>query len=391
MMQQQRIVIIGGGIIGLSTAYTLLRSGIEQVTVLEQAVIDHEQASSHGISRLLRFEYGSDTLYSQMVQLSLQRWQRLEQIVKRRLYTPTGLLVLGSELDEYTPASYAVLRKLGLTPEHLTYKDCAHRFPQFNTQDFDLLTFNINAGILHASTCLQTLRSCITALGGTILEHHRVTHIDNDRSQAPIRLHISGGETIIADRVAVATGPWVHRLLGEMDLPVRLTRQYLLYFSDLPIERYNVYNFPAFIADDLYGFPLHKTGNQGPLYLKAASHSFGAPAIPDEEPPVDENVIQQVTRRLYHLLPELKQAKLAKVELYIYDVSSDEDFILDYLPQDQRIVFATGLSGHGFKFGLLLGEIMTSLLCETSSIVPLDRFRLMRFSPTSQIPIHSVA
>ena len=52
MMQQQRIVIIGGGIIGLSTAYTLLRSGIEQVTVLEQAVIDHEQASSHGISRI---------------------------------------------------------------------------------------------------------------------------------------------------------------------------------------------------------------------------------------------------------------------------------------------------------------------------------------------------
>jgi monomeric sarcosine oxidase len=390
-VQQPRIVIIGGGIIGLSTAYTLLCSGIEDVTVLEQAVIDHEQASSHGISRLLRFEYGSDTLYSQMVQLSLQRWQRLEHIVKRKLYTPTGLLVLGSEQDEYTRSSYSVLRKLGYTPERLTHEDCEHRFPQFNTQDFDLLTFNMNAGMLHASMCLQALRACIIALGGTILEHHRVTHIDNDRSQAPIRLHISNGKTIIADRIAITAGPWVHRLLGAMNLPVRLTRQYLLYFSDLPIERYNVYNFPAFIADDLYGFPLHKTGNPGPLYLKAASHSFGAPAIPDEVPPVDENVIQQVTSRLYHLLPELEQARLAKVESYIYDVSHDEDFILDYLPQDHRIVFATGLTGHGFKFGLLLGEIMTSLLCETASIVPLDRFRLMRFSPTYQTPVHSVA
>jgi glycine/D-amino acid oxidase-like deaminating enzyme len=64
----------------------------------------------------------------------------------------------------------------------------------------------------------------------------------------------------------------------------------------------------------------------------------------------------------------------------MYDVSPDEDFILDYLPGDRRIVFASGLSGHGFKFGLVLGELLSSLLRETEPIVAMERFLLARFA-----------
>ncbi len=71
----------------------------------------------------------------------------------------------------------------------------------------------------------------------------------------------------------------------------------------------------------------------------------------------------------------------------MYDVTPDEDFILDYLPYDDRIIYAAGLSGHGFKFGVLLGELLSSLVCGTQPVVPLDRFRLSRFAqrPTQQI------
>lgn len=379
-MQQQRIIIVGGGLIGLATAYHLLRSGNEQVILLEQATIDHDQASSHGISRLLRFEYGNDVFYSQMVQLSLQRWRQFEQVTNSKLYTPSGVLTMGSQQDTFAQTSYHALRTLGHTTEQLTHSECARRFPQFATQNFDFITFNRNAGILHASSCLQALRQSIIALGGTILEHTGVTHIEHEQRQEPLRLHTTTNTVITADRVAIAAGPWVHNLLGALGLPVRLTRQYLLYFSQLATERYNIYHFPAFIADDLYGFPVHSTGNAGPLYLKAASHTFGAPAEPDEIAAIDEEVIKGVTQRLYTLLPELAYAMLAKIEAYIYDVSSDEDFILDYMPQDHRIVFATGLTGHAFKFGLLLGEMITDLLRETPPIIPLDRFRLQRFT-----------
>ena len=99
VVPQQQVVIIGAGIVGLSTAYALLCQGVKHVTLLEQETVDHRRATSHGISRLLRFEYGPDLFYSQMVRLSLNRWKQLERTSKRTLYTRTGLLVLGMEGD----------------------------------------------------------------------------------------------------------------------------------------------------------------------------------------------------------------------------------------------------------------------------------------------------
>ncbi len=381
IVRQQRVVIVGAGIVGLSTAYALLSQGNRQVTVLEQEVVDHRRATSHGASRLLRFEYGDDDFYSEMVRLSLKRWKALEQRGKRRIYTRTGVLVLGRMDDGYTRPAYRIVRALGLQSEQLSRQQCRLLFPQFATENYDLMTYNQEAGILHASTCLQTLKALIIELGGTICEGCRVNRIVRDDRSRPVRLLSQSGEELAAERVVLATGPWVHKLLRDLHLPVRLTRQYLLYFSGLPYSLFGVGAFPAFISSDLYGFPMHSTDNgQGPCWLKAASHSFGSPIDPDEIAPPEEQVIARVARKVRALLPALQQAELAHIDSCMYDVTPDEDFILDKLPDDPRIVFATGLSGHGFKFGLLLGELLSSMICETQPAVSLERFRLARFA-----------
>jgi glycine/D-amino acid oxidase-like deaminating enzyme len=206
-----------------------------------------------------------------------------------------------------------------------------------------------------------------------------------------VRIHTSNGSEIEAERVVLATGPWVHRLLSDLDLPVRLTRQYLLYFAGLPFSSFGVNAFPAFITSDLYGFPIHSPcdNSYGPHWLKAASHSFGPSIDPDDILPPDERVIARVARKLRDLLPALQQAELVHVDSCMYDVTPDENFILDHLPYDSRIVFATGLTGHGFKFGLLLGELLSSMVCNTPPPVSLDRFKLAR--PSLQKQCASVA
>ncbi len=390
-MQQQKIVIVGAGIIGLATAYSLLKQDIQNVTILEQANVDHERGASHGLSRLLRFEYGDDAFYSEMVRLSQQRWQNLERTSGKKLYTQTGILMLGNERDNFSKHSYNTLHNLGHTPELLTRTFCTQYFPQFDTTNHDMLIYNKNAGILHASRILKTLQKCILDLGGKILEKQRVTRISNENRQRPIRLQLANGDEMTADRVVVAAGPWVHHILGSLQLPVRLTQQYLLYFANLPVSLFGLSAFPAFIADDLYGFPIHSTcsGGDGPHWLKAASHNFGTPADPNEmHPPINKRVIEQVTERLCNLLPALRQAELIQTEAYIYDVSQDENFILDHLPGDKRVTFATGLTGHAFKFGLLLGDMVSSMVCETEPVIPVERFQLTRFSRQWQ---HSVA
>ena len=390
-MQQTKIIIIGAGIIGLATAYHLLKQGTQGVIVLEQATVGHERSASHGLSRLLRFEYGDDAFYSEMVRLSQKRWKSLEQASGKTLYTPTGILILGNEHDDFCKNSYQVLRNLGHTPESLTRLSCTQRFPQFDIKNHDIFVYNVNAGMLHASQILKTLRGCILDMGGEIRENQCVAGISYENPLQPIRLQPTIGDEITADRVVVTIGPWVHQLLGDLKLPVRLTRQYLLYFANLPASLFGLHAFPAFMADDLYGFPIHSTcaGGRGPNWLKAASHNFGTSVDPGEMTTAgDDNSVEQTARRLRALLPALQRARLVHTEAYIYDVSQDEHFILDHLPGDKRITFATGLSGHAFKFGLLLGEMLGSLICETEPSVSIERFRLARFSHQWE---HSVA
>ena len=382
-VRHQQVIIVGAGIVGLSTAYALLSQGVKHVTVLEQETVDHRRAASHGISRLLRFEYGPDLFYSQMVHLSLSRWKQLERLSRRTLYTQTGLLILGMEGDNFTQPSFHAMRKLDMPAERLIRQHCEQRFPQFASHLNDIITYNTEAGILHASTCLHTLKDVITDLGGRIEEGCRVTQIANDNLLRPVRLQTSTGNELSADRVVLAVGSWVHRLLADLHLPVRLTRQYLLYFAGVPVSSFGVNTFPAFMThDNLYGFPIHNSASRGygPYWLKAASHTFGTPVGPDDVLPAEEWVIDRITKRLRDLLPALRQAELAHVDSCMYDVTPDEDFILDCLPHDPRVVFAAGLTGHGFKFGLLLGEILSSMLCHTPPPVPLERFRLARFS-----------
>ncbi len=376
MSYQPQIVIIGAGIVGLSTAYALLDQGMRKVLVLEQAVVNHTHATSASISRLLRFEYEGDTFYPRMVKRSLELWRELERRTQRTLYTPTGLLNLGNE-DDGVARDQLIARGLGLASERLSAANCRRRFPQFETRNYSVLTHNPEAGILHASTCLHTLKRAIQDLGGRISEGCRVAQISHDNLNRPICLHLATGEEVTAERAVIAAGPWVHRLLGELHIPVELTRQYLLYFAGLAPSSFGVGIFPAFMQQDLYGFPIHK-GSHG--WLKAASHRFGHLTSPDAAISIEERVIAQTVNELRALLPALRGAELAHVEACIYDVSPDEDFILDTIPGDPRIVFATGLSGHGFKFGLLLGRLLSSLLCGTTPEVPPGRFRLARFS-----------
>ena len=388
MVYQQRMIIVGAGIIGLSTAYALLTQGMQRVTILEQVSVDHRRGSSHGFSRLLRFEYGSDAFYSEMVHLSLQRWRTLERTAGRTLYTPTGLLMLGTENDNVTRPSHSVLRAMGMPTERLSETQCRQRFPQFDTQGYDTFTYNSEAGVLHASTCLRTLKDLVTDLGGEICESCRVNSIRSEGQHRPVRLDLSSGDELAADQVVLATGGWVHNLLPDLHLPVRLTRQHLLFFAGLPSSTYSTGTFPAFLADELYGFPIHPGCNG---WVKASSHNFGRTVDPDEESAPDEHVIAQISGKLCKLLPALRHAELVRIDSCMYDVTPDEDFILDRSPYDPRIIFATGMSGHAFKFGVLLGELLSSIVCDTKPGVPLERFRLARFAEREVQETASVA
>ena len=63
----------------------------------------------------------------------------------------------------------------------------------------------------------------------------------------------------------------------------------------------------------------------------------------------------------------------------LYDMTPDEDFVIDRLPGNDNVVLAAGFSGHGFKFAPLIGEMLADMLMDREPEFPIDRFALSRF------------
>lgn len=372
-MGKPRVIVVGGGVMGMASACALAGQGAD-VTVLERFTVGHEWASSHGLTRAIRHEYGPNALYTRMVARSLLLWDDLAHETGRRLYTETGVLTLGREDDGQTLAGLAVMRAEGLPAERLSPAECARRFPQFQPEEYSAITWNPRGGMLSASECLLAFKDRLATRGGRLREGAYVARIAPAGDGA--RVWLADGEQVEADRVVVTAGPWAQDVLaGLVEAPVRATRQQVCYFAGADAAAFSVGAFPVFLAEmECYGFPL-----QGAGWLKVASHVTGATVDPNAGYATDEAEVAFVRDFLRRVIPAAGALDLALVDRCMYDMTPDEDFILDHLPGAESIILGSGFSGHGFKFGVLIGELLAALALDQQPAFPLERFRLSRF------------
>lgn len=371
--RSMRVLVVGGGVMGLATGAALAVRGAD-VTVLERHTIAHEWASSHGLTRAIRYEYGAEAIYTEMVARSLPLWEELARETGRHLYTETGVLTLGTPDDRHTLPGYEVMQAAGLPIERLTPEECRERFPQFRPAPDAALTYNPRGGMLHATECVLALADRLRARGGTLREEVRVVGVEPAGAGSTVLLE--DGARVTADRVVVTAGPWVHDVLPELALPVRSTRQQVCYLAGLPAANFGVGRFPVFLAGmEYYGFPL-----QGPGWLKVGRHTFGPRVDPNAGYPPNEDEVEAVRGFLRQTIPGAADAQVTLVDRCMYDVTPDEDFIIDRHPGGAGVLVGSGFSGHGFKFGVLIGELLASLALGEPPAVPLDRFRLNRFA-----------
>jgi monomeric sarcosine oxidase len=377
-MAESGVIVVGGGVMGLSAACALASRGVP-VTLLERYTVGHSWASSHGLTRAIRHEYGPNRIYTQMVARSLTLWDELARETGRLLYTETGVLTLGKEDDGQTLAGYQVMRGEGLPVERLSIEECAARFPQFQPAEYSAITWNPTGGMLYASECLLALRERLAARGGTMREGAHVTRVE--QTGASVRVWLAGGETLEAARVMVTAGPWIQDVLPALDVPVRATRQQITYFAGADLALFAVGAFPVFLAEmECYGFPVH-----GPGWLKVASHIRGATVDPNAGYEQDAAEIEYVRDFIRRVIPAAGGLGVALVDRCMYDMTPDEDFILDTIPGAGRITIGSGFSGHGFKFGLLIGELLAAVALGEEPEFPLDRFRIARFAASGGV------
>ena len=322
------VVIVGGGLLGLSTAYAL--RGRRDVLVLERGSVGHARGGSHGPTRIFRLGY-TDSRFVAMAQLAAERWRALEAATGGQLLYPTPQLSFGAEAD----AVLAALVGAGVPAERIAAAAIEARFPAFAGRGDAVL--ETTSAVIAADRTLATLR----AHGGAeIREHVEVTSLDAHRVATAAGI-------IEAQAVVVCAGPWTRALVAG--IPTTATLEHVGYLRTgpgLPI-------FIDFTEPAVYGLP-----TPGSDLYKIAVHHGGGEIDPDAGFTPDPEAVSALERAIARWLPG---AELVEIDVCPYDNTSDENFIVERV---DGVVVGAGTSGHAFKFGPLLGEQLAQLVLE---------------------------
>lgn len=371
---------------GASAAIESARLGAS-VALIDQSSLPSPRSASFDHSKVFRFSY-PDPLYARMAVDALKLWNRLEEDTGKKVITPTGILLLGCNQPSFETETFETLRSLGLEAEMLTKEEVAYRFPQFDTQAFEYGVFDPSGAIAHAESALRASIELARRLGANAIEGAQVTGLKHSDGRVESVI-TNRGTSIECGRVIVASGPWTRKLLPSLQNSLRTTRQEIIYFEPstgssntaLPNCDFHIGRFPIFIALDtgFYGFPVHNRGA-----IKIANHNKGEPIDPDSySDEVSEDVIRQCRDFFREFIPALANSTVLETRVCIYNNTPDDDFIIDRHPQFSNVVIATGFSGHGFKFGPLIGRIAARMSADSNFAYDTDRFNISRFNKNS--------
>ena len=370
--------MIGAGAFGGWTALELIRRGAD-VTLVDAWGAGHARASSGGDTRIIRTVYGSHRIYTAMAARALDSWRAYDQRWQAGLlHVSGGLWLFTKKDDDFARASAATLDAEGRRFEWLSPADAAVRYPQIDTRDVGMLLYEPDAGYLFARRACEHVAARVAAEGGSI-RIGAVRPPSSPRGRRVSRLTFEDDTTLDADAFVFACGPWLGRLFPEVigDL-ITPTRQEIYYFATPAGDgRFSDAHLPVWIelGDRLmYGVP--DAGGRG---FKVADDTPGPRFDPTSgSRALTASRIEPVHRFLERRFPALLNAPLLGGEVCQYEATPDSHFIVDVHPEAANVWLAGGGSGHGFKMGPVMGEIIAAaVLGETS---PDPAFALRRFA-----------
>ena len=175
----------------------------------------------------------------------------------------------------------------------------------------------------------------------------------------------------------ISAGTWVGKLVPN--LPLKPTRKVFAWYQ--ADGRYSENNkFPGFTVEmengsHFYGFPADNNA------LKVGRHDGGQPMSQPEDRKPFGSFAEDGSDAFAFLRKFLPGVGVClHGEACSYDISPDEDFIIDTLPDEPNRLIITGLSGHGFKFASVLGELATEFALDKPFSFDLTPFSLARFT-----------
>ena len=373
------LVVIGGGVMGLFTAYHAANRGAK-VVVVERGRIGDPMTASFGRTRSFRNDY-LDPAYARLAHEAFRLWGEFERATGTDALVRCGCLNIASrsvtpDLDgTYAQQSFETISRLGMRTESFDRGALHERFPYL---DADLAHLDLDAGVVDLTAVTEALAARVNAIEG-------VTTHAIERDGDLHRIHTDAGE-LVTRSLVIAAGHGTNdvlRMLPGCELQIPITR-------DRPREA--KYFVPA--AEDRARF----TSQAMPViaYLDAGIYchpiveglvdavKVGYYNPPDV--PRDRTSIDSIASFVEQCMPGLRDASVRDVEdvdQCDYDLVADDDFVLGAIPGFANAFVGVGWRGTGYKFAPWVGRVLADSAVHGGTVYDIARFDPARFDQGS--------
>ncbi len=343
----RRAIVIGGGIMGLSAAWALRADGFA-VTLFEQGPLPNPLGSSVDQHRLIRFTYGAQLGYTAMVAAAYEAWEQVWEALGARHYAATGTLALAGPDRDWLANSRRSFETLGIEHETLAAAEMARRWPTLVAGDIEEALWTASGGVLFAEDIVAGLAAYLRKQEVSLRCNSPVVSLDVERASATL----ADGSTHGADVLVIATGPWVARLLPELAARVTPSRQIVVYL-DVPSDAVAHWARAPMVLelDPDRGWYLVPSDNG--RAVKIGDHRFSLSGNPDRDREAGAAESEALAALAQARLADFARYRIRESKTCFYTVQPEERFIVE--PVTPRSWVMTGFSGHGFKFGALMG------------------------------------
>lgn len=352
-MSKGRILVVGGGIAGLSTAWGLARRGFA-VELFEQGALPHPRASSYDEHRIIRHAYGDLEGYAYLMPEAFRIWDALWAALGTRHFDPLPLIYfMRGDTGWYAPTLRS-MRRMGIPCADIPLGDVAGRFPMLDPDGLTRVVETGGAGILYPIRIMTDLVKHLADLGVALHPDTPVEAVDLE--SGTLRTHDG---TRRGDAVVVTAGAWVNRLVPSLSGIAVPSRQAVMFLAPPP-ELADAWRTAPVLIDLGAESGTYTLPPRAGTRLKIGDHQFTRQGDPDGDRIGTDADVARLTVAARRAWRDFDRYTVLERKACFYTVTRDERFLVRR--EGAKGWLGSACSGHGFKLGPLMGEALAAAI-----------------------------